>query len=196
MYPTQLPPPLPAVSSPPSSSPLWRGPTSKLTLGLFRYPGAWRLSCRRVSTLSPIYTCSSALTEPAVLERPSVGPQRLCPPSLVWLLGGGGGACAPRGTWCAPSGRRCVGNPEPCNGLSYAWGLGWRHFQRDGNPSPGCSPSGTAPTSPLGSCSTSSRTGTMSAVTGGSAPTYLPVLLLPWPPQYPLPSGLPLVSLS
>ena len=179
MSPPPLPPPLPAVFCPPAISPLWRGPTSKLMLDPLQYPGARRLSHLRVSTLSLKSTCSSSLPKPAALGRPYVGPRRFCPPSLGRLVGREGGACTPQGTWCATSGGGYVGNPEPCNGLSCAWVPRRRHFQRDGNLSPECIPSGNAPPSPPGSCSTSSRPGTMSADTGGSVPAYLPVPLSP-----------------
>ena len=195
MAPTVSPPlilpPLLATSCPPASSPLWRGPTSVSTLDVLRYTGARRLSCPQVYTLLPRSTSSSKLPKPAVLGKPSVGPRRFCPPSLVRLMGEGGGACSPRGTWHAPSGRHCVRNPESCNGLSYAWGPIRRYFQRDGNPSPDFSPSGTEPPSPTGSCSTSSRPVTMSSDAGGSAPTYLPNSPLLSTPRYLLPSGIP-----
>ena len=175
MPPPPLPPPLPAVYCPYSGSPLWRGPTYGLKLGILRYPGAQRLSHLRVSPLSPRSMRSSALPEPAVSEQPSVGPQPFCLPLSVRLVDGGGGACVPQGICHATSGRRCLGNPEPCNGLSYAWGPGRRNFQIYGDTSPGCSPSGTTPTSPHRSCFMSYRPGNMSSVAGGSAPTYLPV---------------------
>ena len=160
------------------------------------YQHAETLLSTSLHVVAKIHAFFSELPEPAVLGRPSVGPRRLCPPSSVRSMGGGGRACSPRGTWRSPSGRHCVRNPEPYNGLSYAWGSVPRKMQKDGNPSPDCSPYGTAPPSPPRSCSTSSRPVTMSAGAGGSAPTYLPNSLLPSPPQYLLPSGVPLDPLG
>ena len=64
------------------------------------------------------------------------------PSSLVGAVGGRrGGRLRLRVTWCDPLVVRCGGNPEPYNGLIYAWGPIWTHSQRDSDPFPGCSPS-------------------------------------------------------
>ena len=100
---------------------------------------------------------------PRVLHLRIRGPRRFCPPLSGWSVVGGGAACSPRGIWSVPSGGRCGGNPESCNGMSYAWGPWRTHFRRDGNTYPGYNPSGTSHPSPTGSYYTSSHTGTMSA---------------------------------
>ena len=129
-------------------------------------------SYQRVSTLPPRSTRSSLLPLPAALRRPSAEPQRFRHPSFGRSVGGGGDACAPRGTLSAPSGVTYGGNPEPYNGLSYSWRPRRRHLQRDGNPYPEYSPFGTAPPSPPRSYSTSSCPGAMSAGAVGTAPAY------------------------
>ena len=181
-----LPPfplPLPAVACLPSSLPRLRIPTSKLWTNTLWDLGEWRISCRRVSMWPPRSTRFPSCPVPEASGRPFIGPRRFRPPSSRRLVvGGGGGACATQGTWSVPSGGRCGGIPEPYNCLSYAWGPGRTHPKRDGNPSPGCNPSGTSPPSLTGSCSTSSRPGTMSAGTGGSAPKYPRVPPSPVPP--------------
>ena len=103
---------------------------------------------------------------------PSVGPQRFLPPSSGWSVVGGGATCASQVNLSVPSGGRCGGNPEPSNGLSYAWGPGRTHSRRDGDPSPGCNPSRISPPSPNGPCNTYYRPGTIIASAGGSALTY------------------------
>ena len=194
--PIAIPPPLllplPAVACLPSSLRRSRGSTSELGPNHLWDIGARRLSRPQFSTWPPRPTSFSSRRMPESLERPSIGPKIFRPPLSGRLVVGGGGACAPPVTWSAPSGARCGGNLEPYNGLSYAWGHGYTHSKRDGDPSLGCNPSGTTPPYPPGSCSMSSHPGNMSADTGGSAPTNPRVPPLPEPPKYPLPCGRPL----
>ena len=148
-----------------------------------RYLSVQRFSDQRVSMWPPRSTRFPLRHVPEASGRPSVGQRIFCPPSWGRSVFGGGSAFAPRGTWSVPSEGRCGGNPEPYNGLSYAWGNGQRHSKRDGDPSPGCNPSGTSPTSLTGSCYMSPRPVTMSAGARGSVLTYPRAPLLPVPPR-------------
>ena len=58
--------------------------------------------------------------------------------SLVGAVGGWRGSCLcpPRCLACPLRGGLCGGIPEPCIGLSCAWGPGRKHSRRDGDPSP------------------------------------------------------------
>ena len=59
------------------------------------------------------------------------------PSSFIEAVGGRRGSrLPPRGIWHVPSGGCCEGIPEPCSGLNYAWGPGWIHSRRYGDPSP------------------------------------------------------------
>ena len=166
-------PPLPAVSNCLLNSPQWRVPTSEWGPGPSQDLGSRRLSRWQVSTWPPRSTGFFLRPVPGSSGWPSVYPQIFCPPLLGRSVVGGGAACAPQGIWRVSSGGRYRSIPEPCSGLSYDWGPRWTHFRRDGDPSPGCNTSGTSPSSPPKSCSTSSHSSTMSTGAGGNVPTFL-----------------------
>ena len=191
MSPLTCLPHLPVVSYSPLKSPQWRVPTSEFEPSPLQDLIAWRLSCRWVSTLPPSFTRFPSRPVPGALGQPSIGPQRFRPTSLGRSVVGEGVVCDPKGIWHVPSGGRCGGIPEPCSGLSYAWGPRQTHSRIDGNTSPGCNPS-RPPLPPLMyQTPRPPLPGTMISSAGGITPTYLQGPPSRAPPRCPFPPDCP-----